>query len=121
MMMTKSGDSVSLMGFVGTSLVIGGSRMARRVSPRLRVMATSATPGEAKVEESQGKAEGPIWVEPRLPEGFTPPQPKRFSVRKENWVDIVSGSAAAAFRGYTGALVSGYAMEFLRAGLKRVD
>ena len=47
---------------------------------------------------------------PSPPEGFKPPEPRRFYVKADQWLKILGASLALPLRLGTGALVLGYAL-----------
>ncbi|XP_029117231.1 uncharacterized protein [Elaeis guineensis] len=86
-----------------------------KVTAELRETPSSS----ASLSVSSGQEEGqrlgssslPATFSP--PPGFKPPQPKRFSVRPDKFLDILSASLALPFRLGTGAFVLGYSASFV--------
>ncbi|KAF9598732.1 hypothetical protein IFM89_031400 [Coptis chinensis] len=60
---------------------------------------------------SSSSSSTPSTITP--PPNFKPPQPKRFAIRPDKILDILSASLALLFRLGTGVFVSGYSASFV--------
>uniref|UniRef100_A0A7S0ZAQ1 GST N-terminal domain-containing protein n=1 Tax=Timspurckia oligopyrenoides TaxID=708627 RepID=A0A7S0ZAQ1_9RHOD len=85
-----------------------GGQFRQVPSTRVRMCESAETekPQES-VTESSPKSKR---VAPTVPQGFTPPEPRTFFVRPDQFLNVITGSVGSAMRLYSGALVSGYSL-----------
>ncbi|XP_038972518.1 uncharacterized protein LOC103696853 [Phoenix dactylifera] len=89
-----------------------------KVSAELRETPSSPASLSVSSAQEEGQSSGSSSLPPTFssPPGFKPPQPKRFSVRPDKFLDILSASLALPFRLGTGAFVLGYSASFVSEG-----
>lgn len=88
----------------------GKSTRSVKVSAELRETSSSSASLSVSSAQEEGQSSGPSSLPATLspPPGFKPPQPKRFSVRPDKFLDILSASLALPFRLGSGAFVLGF-------------